>query len=132
MKSAENQSAAIVFPDVCKVPAPPAPFAPIPYPNVQYEQNLKQANRADARAKKGDKFAQKAVSLAIESAYKASLGDEAGTAKGTASNKRYDMPAIQSATQAVMYGRTMHTKYNTGNAPPGTRIVPSQIKVMVP
>ena len=23
-----------VYPDVCKIPAPPAPFVPIPYPNV--------------------------------------------------------------------------------------------------
>ena len=22
------------FPDVCKIPAPPAPFAPVPFPNV--------------------------------------------------------------------------------------------------
>jgi len=22
------------FPDVCKTPAPPAPFVPIPYPNI--------------------------------------------------------------------------------------------------
>ncbi len=24
----------IAFPDVCKTPAPPAPFVPIPYPNI--------------------------------------------------------------------------------------------------
>jgi hypothetical protein len=24
----------LVFPDVCKTPAPPAPFVPIPYPNI--------------------------------------------------------------------------------------------------
>ena len=29
------------FPDVCKTPAPPAPFVPVPYPNMA------RPNRAD-------------------------------------------------------------------------------------
>jgi len=123
----------VCFPDVCKVPAPPAPFAPTPYPNTQYEQNLKQANRADARAKLGDRNAKKQVEIAIQSAVKASLGDEAGTSRGTVSGVTQGTTSvnIQSATQAVMYGRTLHTKYNSANTPISPRIVPSQTKVLV-
>ena len=29
-----NQGMVFAFPDVCKTPAPPAPFVPIPYPNI--------------------------------------------------------------------------------------------------
>lgn len=86
----------IAFPDVCKTPAPPAPFVPIPYPNSQYQSNLKKANKIDAQAASGD---QKAIALQKEaiSNLKMSVGDEAGTLKG-----------VVSATQAVMVGRTLH------------------------
>ena len=29
-----SSGVSIAFPDVCKTPAPPAPFVPIPYPNI--------------------------------------------------------------------------------------------------
>ena len=31
---AGSNGISIAFPDVCKTPAPPAPFVPIPYPNI--------------------------------------------------------------------------------------------------
>lgn len=31
---AGSNGVTIAFPDVCKTPAPPAPFVPIPYPNI--------------------------------------------------------------------------------------------------
>lgn len=41
-----------VFPDVCKVPAPPAPFVPAPFPNI----NLI-AKKLDNAANRFKKFA---------------------------------------------------------------------------
>ena len=126
-----GSSGMVSFPDVCKVPAPPAPFVPVPYPNSQYQQNLKAANRADARAKAGSKAAQKDVEAAVSSATLASYGDEAGTLKGIVSSKQmgkvsYERGSskvtiegkgtvnITTATQAVIAGYTLHQKYNNG------------------
>ena len=90
----------IAFPDVCKIPAPPASFAPIPYPNIQFEKNLRKANAVDAKAQAGDRRAKKKQKMAIESyksAVSSSSGDEPGTLKG-----------VVSASQAVRAGRTVH------------------------
>lgn len=86
---------AVGFPSVCKVPAPPAPFVPVPYPNIALQENLKKANAADAKAKTGNKEAQADVEKAIENLAKA-MGDEAGTLKG------------MTATKAVMMGFNIH------------------------
>ncbi len=84
------------FPDVCKVPAPPAPFVPTPYPNSQYQDNLKEAKKVDAQASTGN---QQAIALQQEAInnLKKSMGDEAGTLKG-----------VSSAFQAVQMGYTLH------------------------
>ena len=67
------------FPDVCKTPAPPAPFVPIPYPNIA------QASDSDKTAKKvtdkGDNICVK------DSNFKMSTGDEAGSLMGIVSAK---------------------------------------------
>ena len=88
--------ASIAFPDVCKTPAPPAPFVPIPYPNLQFQKNLKKANKVDAQAGAGNT---KAIALQKEAIgnLKMSVGDEAGTLKG-----------VLSASEAVRYGYTLH------------------------
>lgn len=64
----------IAFPDVCKTPAPPAPFVPIPYPNI---------------AKSGDtasgtkKVKAEGKPICVQSSnFSTSTGDEAGTAGG--------------------------------------------------
>ncbi len=114
----------IAFPDVCKTPAPPAPFAPIPYPNIQYQENLKKANRVDARAKNGNKRAKKQVdqaNMSLNTGYSSSSGDEAGTLKGIVSLKTMGtltpmagpsasekFEGKKSATQCVILGYTMH------------------------
>lgn len=92
----KGSGASVAFPDVCKTPAPPAPFVPVPYPNTQYEDNLKKAAKVDAQAQLGD---QKALALQKKaiSNLKKSTGDEAGTLKG-----------IFSASQAVRIGYTLH------------------------
>ena len=42
----DSGGVSIAFPDVCKTPAPPAPFVPIPYPNV-----AKSSDTADGSSK---------------------------------------------------------------------------------
>ena len=93
IKSSKGGGATISFPDVCKTPAPPAPFVPIPYPSSQLQENLKAANKADAMAKNGNKEAQKKQKQAIDNLY-AQTGIRA-----------------KSATQAVMIGRSVNGKY---------------------
>ncbi len=92
----KSSGAGIVFPDVCKTPAPPAPFVPIPYPNSQYQDNLRKASEVDAKAKTGNRKAIKAQTKAINN-LKKSMGDEAGTLKG-----------VVSAFTAVQIGYTLH------------------------
>jgi len=62
----------LAFPDVCKTPAPPAPFVPIPYPNIQIaSKNLKSASVKIKNFKVN---------------FDKKQGDEAGTAKGIAAS----------------------------------------------
>ena len=64
----------IAFPDVCKTPAPPAPFVPIPYPNI--------AKSSDT-AKGTKKVKCDGNSTCVkDSNFKMSTGDEGGTAGG--------------------------------------------------
>lgn len=94
--STKGGGTSISFPDVCKTPAPPAPFVPIPYPNSQYQKNLKKASKVDAQAKAGNRKAIKLRNEAISN-LKQSMGDEAGTLKG-----------VVSAFTAVQIGYTLH------------------------
>ena len=69
-----SSGVSIAFPDVCKTPAPPAPFVPIPYPNI-------------AKSSDTDKGTKKVKcdgnAVCIEgSNFKMSTGDEAGSAGG--------------------------------------------------
>jgi hypothetical protein len=64
----------IAFPDVCKTPAPPAPFVPIPYPNI--------AKSADtAKGTKKVKCDGNPVCVQ-DSNFSTSTGDEGGSAGG--------------------------------------------------
>ena len=94
--SKKSGGGGISFPDVCKTPAPPAPFVPIPYPNSQYQENLKKASDVDAKAANGNKVAAKVQQTAIKNLQK-SVGDEAGTLKG-----------VTTAVNAVHVGYTLH------------------------
>lgn len=108
----------LAFPDVCKTPAAPA-CIPIPYPDMQYRENLRKANAADAKAKAGSKKAQTEQQHAIQSLYKMT-GKKA-----------------QSATQAVIIGKTVHMasmKSQNGanaNMPAGMQVAPSQTNVVL-
>lgn len=62
------------FPDVCKTPGPPAPFIPVPYPNIAMSSDT---DKGTKKVKIDGKPAN------IEgSNFKTSTGDEAGSAGG--------------------------------------------------
>ena len=68
------------FPDVCKTPAPPAPFIPIPYPNIARSSDT--ADGSETVKCDGNPICLKG------SNFSTSTGDEAGTAGGgVVSNK---------------------------------------------
>lgn len=62
------------FPDVCKTPAPPAPFVPIPYPNIAKSSDAAQG--ASTVKSDGNPTCVK------DSNFSMSTGDEGGTAGG--------------------------------------------------
>jgi hypothetical protein len=76
---AGSSGISVAFPDVCKTPAPPAPFVPIPYPNIA------KSSDTDQGAKKvscdGNPVCVK------DSNFKMSTGDEAGSLMGMVSAK---------------------------------------------
>lgn len=76
---AGSNGISIAFPDVCKTPAPPAPFVPIPYPNIA--QSSDTAQGASTVKCDGNPPCVK------DSNFKMSTGDEAGSLMGIASNK---------------------------------------------
>ncbi len=128
--STKGGGTAIAFPDVCKTPAPPAPFVPTPYPNTDLQKNLRKAGKVDAAAARGSKKAKKQQKAAIKSLAKA-VGDEAGVLKGVMSN-------VTTATKAVRIGYSMSvngigrpTASSATSIPMGLRAVPSQVKVIV-
>ena len=68
----------MVFPDVCKTPAPPAPPIPIPYPNI---------GRASDTSDGPSKVTTDGKMPMVKGAkYSKSSGDEAGTIGGILSN----------------------------------------------
>lgn len=76
---AGSSGISIAFPDVCKTPAPPAPFVPIPYPNIA--QSSDTAQGASTVKCDGNPPCLK------DSNFKMSTGDEPGSLMGIASNK---------------------------------------------
>lgn len=92
VNSTRKGGVTIAFPDVCKTPAPPAPFTPIPYPNAQFQENLQAANKADASAQAGSRKAQTNQRMAIDNLY-IQTGIKA-----------------KSATQAVIIGKSVNGK----------------------
>ena len=70
----DSNGVTIAFPDVCKTPAPPAPFVPIPYPNIAQSSDT-------ASGTKKVKAEGKPICVQ-NSNFSTSTGDEAGTAGG--------------------------------------------------
>lgn len=120
----------IGFPDVCKVPAPPAPFVPTPFPNMAQVRN---SSGTKAKVKILNKD-----SVVESSAPSSSNGDEAGTLKGLVkpmcgSKSKF----LKGSTKVKAQGKKMvphltPTSHNGGNLPAGgVHCVPSQAKVLV-
>jgi hypothetical protein len=72
--NADSNGVTIAFPDVCKTPAPPAPFVPIPYPNIAKSSDT-------AKGTKKVKAEGKPI-CTKDSNFSMSTGDEGGTAGG--------------------------------------------------
>jgi len=113
---------AFAFPDVCKTPAPPAPWIPLPYPNIA---QLDQANPVTNEGGKellvgpgGDYV------LLKDAVIDTSTGDEAGSIGGMKSNGIKGPCKLVQASGSVVYGpqkkglvRFMDgTEQNNGNA----------------
>lgn len=70
----KSNGMAMFFPDVCKTPAPPAPFVPIPYPNIAMSTDTDKGS---------EKVKIDGCPVMLDgSNFKTSTGDEAGSAGG--------------------------------------------------
>jgi hypothetical protein len=121
------------FPDVCKVPAPPAPPIPTPFPNIAM------CNQADGGtcSQKVKVLNQPVITKATE--IPRTMGDEAGTAKGVSSGTTMDKATFKSGVSKVKIegndaiNLLKPTAHNgaSANAPGGMVVAPSQTKVLV-
>ena len=117
--------------DVCKVPAPPAPFAPAPFPNMV------QCPAASGQSTKV-KFSS-SPALTKSSSWSMSQGDEGGVLKGLVqpmqmSKVQYKMASSKVKAQGKpVVTVTKMTSHNgaSPNAPPGLQVAPSQTSVIL-
>ena len=120
----------IAFPDVCKTPAPPAPFVPIPYPNIAKSSDT-------AKGSKKVKCDGNPICLK-DSNFRMSTGDEAGSAGGgIVSNKikgkaefvnfSFDVK-VEGKNVARAFDLMLH---NDKNTPPVPVLQPPVIVVMM-
>jgi hypothetical protein len=118
-------------PDVCKVPAPPAPPIPIPFPNVG------QCPMATGTTTKVTVMNMPALTEA--SKMPLSSGDEAGVAGGVVSGVNMGPVAFKTFSSKVSFqgkkavmltGTTGHNGSNA-NMPAGVCMAPSQTVVLV-
>jgi hypothetical protein len=123
----------MAFPDVCKVPAPPAPFVPAPFPNIAM---LTQGNPGtmSSKVKIGNQpAASKDTEITMSS------GDEAGSIGGMISSMIKGPCKFKSGSSKVKWeGKAaVHVTSPIGqngsnaNAPGGIQVAPSQVKVIV-
>lgn len=119
------------LPDVCKVPAPPAPPVPIPFPNT--------AQCANAQKTSTKVMIENKDTIVENSEIASSQGDEAGTAGGVVSNVNMNKVVfklgsskVKAEGKGVCYvsGMTAHNGSNA-NMPAGMQAAPSQGKVLV-
>jgi hypothetical protein len=119
-----------IFPDVCKVPAPPAPPIPVPMPNIG--QSSDTADGSSTVKVDGNPIMTKS------SNYNMSSGDEAGTLFGLVSskNKGKALPILYATTVKTDGANTFRLTDimqqncgGSGNTPPGTTVEPPVIGI---
>jgi hypothetical protein len=119
------------MPDVCKVPAPPAPPIPVPFPN------LAQGTMATGTTTKV--LVMNMPALTEGSKIAVSSGDEAGVAGGVVSGVIVGPVAFRTSSSKVSFegqkavmltGVTAHNGSNA-NMPAGVCLAPSQTSVLV-
>lgn len=123
----------VVFPDVCKVPAPPAPFVPTPFPDVGQCSDAS-GGTCTQKIKISNK-----PTLHSGSEITRSSGDEAGTLKGMISATNMDKVKYRTSVSKVkvegnpIVTHLKNTAQNgsNANAPPGVQVAPSQTKVII-
>jgi uncharacterized Zn-binding protein involved in type VI secretion len=118
----------LAFPDVCKVPAPPGPPVPTPFPNTAMPQ------MASGAASKVLVCGMPA--LTTGSSIPSSNGDEAGTAGGvTSGNIMGKASFVKGSTKVMLQGKPAvslgATTQQNGTNASGSVLAPSQTKVMV-
>lgn len=121
------------FPDVCKTPAPPAPFVPVPYPNIAMPNQANPGTMTKKVKIQNQPAVQKGTEIPMSS------GDEAGSIGGMVSSQIKGPAKYKRASAKVKFeGKaaayvTCMTGQNGSNAnmPAGAQLVPSQTKVIV-
>lgn len=121
------------FPDVCKVPAPPAPPIPTPFPNI----GMCQQADGGTCSKKVKVLNQPVITKASE--IPRTMGDEAGTLKGVSSGTNMDKATFKAGVSKVKIegndavNMLKPTAQNgaSANAPAGMVVAPSQSKVII-
>ncbi len=121
------------FPDVCKVPAPPAPPVPTPFPN------LAMCNQADGGTCTSKVKIQNQPALTVASEIPRTQGDEAGVAGGVSSGTQMDKAVFKQGVSkvklegddAVTLLKPTAQNGSSANAPAGMVIAPGQTLVMI-
>ena len=121
----------IAFPDVCKTPGPPAPFIPIPYPNIAMSQHT---------AKGTTKVKMDGNPVCVkDSNFSMSTGDEGGTAGGGMVSSK-----IKGKAEFVMFSFDVKAQgknvarafdimlHNDKNTPPFPVLQPPVIAIGIP
>ncbi len=124
---------AFAFPDTCKVPAPPAPPIPTPFPNTAM---LNQANGGTCSM--NVKILNKAI-ITKATQVPRTMGDEPGTLGGVVSGVNMGPAGFKAgAANVKVEGNDIITQMKTAaqngsnaNAPMGVVLAPSQTKVFV-
>lgn len=119
------------MPDVCKVPAPPAPPIPTPFPNI--------ASLATATGESMKVLIQNMGAMVLTSSMPLSNGDEAGVAGGVISSTFIQRVSFRKGSSKVLaegkpmvafLATTAHNGVNA-NQPAGVHMVPSQAAVLI-
>jgi len=129
--SNKGSGLSIAFPDVCKVPAPPAPFVPVPFPNIaSFSGGSKTASKV---------LIAKKEAFTMDSEISSTSGDEAGTLMGIISSKNMDKAAPKKGSGKVVIEGAKVVRLTSmcgqngasANAPAGVHAKPCQTKVLV-